>query len=90
MMSHSAFMLAFLGFPEMLILLALGLGGVVALVVVLAVVFTSRKQACPVPPRVPIHQRDAEQELRTLARLKDEGLITSEEFSAKKKIILGI
>lgn len=89
-MSPFPSILAFLGLPEILILLVLGLGGVVAVVVVLAVVFTSSKRACPAPPRVSIQPRDVEQELRALARLKDEGLITAEEYGAKKKSILGI
>ena len=33
---------------------------------------------------------DLEQQLRTLAKLKDEGVITEDDFNLKKKAILGI
>jgi len=34
--------------------------------------------------------RDLEKELRTLAKLRDEGVITEEDFNLKKKALLGI
>jgi len=34
--------------------------------------------------------RDLEQELRVLAKLRDEGVIQEEDFNLKKKALLGI
>ena len=44
----------------------------------------------PVPPIPPVPRPDIEQELRTLTKLKQDGLITEDEFNAKKKALLGL
>lgn len=42
------------------------------------------------PTQTPAQQTDVVEEIRKLASLRDDGLITDEEFEAKKKQILGI
>ena len=44
--------------------------------------------ASPPPPAMP--PQDLEQQLRTLAKLKEDGIISEEDFNAKKKALLGI
>lgn len=45
-------------------------------------------QAAPLPPAPA--QDDTVEQLQQLAALKDQGILTEEEFAAKKKQILGI
>lgn len=47
-------------------------------------------QPTPVPGRAAPAPRDWATELRQLAKLRDDGVLTSEEFDAKKKQLLGI
>jgi membrane protease subunit (stomatin/prohibitin family) len=42
------------------------------------------------PPAAPAAQPDYTAELEKLAKLRDEGVITAEDFEAKKKQLLGI
>jgi hypothetical protein len=42
------------------------------------------------PPPQPAQQQDYAAELQKLAQLRDAGVLTDEEFEAKKKQILGI
>ena len=65
--------------------------GAIALVIVLASRSNRQKppQAQPFTVGTP-PPRDSEQELRMLAKLRDEGVITEEDFNLKKKAILGI
>jgi hypothetical protein len=47
----------------------------------------------PFPPTrglFPVQAPNVDDQLRTLSKLKDDGLITEEEFSQKKKTLLGI
>lgn len=85
-----------IGIVEILILLVF-LGLAVAGVVVVIVLITRSNQQKPpqtqsfavgVPPASP--PRDLEQELRMLAKLRDERVITEEDFNSKKKALLGI
>jgi hypothetical protein len=46
-------------------------------------------QAAPAPAAAPAPQDDMAQ-IQQLATMKDQGLLTQEEFEAKKKQILGI
>lgn len=46
-------------------------------------------QAAPQPAQAPAED-DMTMQLEQLARLKDQGILTQEEFDAKKKQILGI
>ena len=46
-------------------------------------------QAAPPPAAAPAQQDDMAQ-IQQLATMKDQGLLTEEEFQAKKKQILGI
>ena len=46
-------------------------------------------QAAPPPAAAPAPQEDMAQ-IQQLATMKDQGLLTEEEFEAKKKQILGI
>ncbi|HET9201434.1 MAG TPA: SHOCT domain-containing protein [Dehalococcoidia bacterium] len=48
-----------------------------------------QQQAAP-PPAAPPEQADYMAELQQLATLKQQGIITEEEFEAKKKQLLGI
>jgi membrane protease subunit (stomatin/prohibitin family) len=47
------------------------------------------QQAAPAPAAAPAQQDDMAQ-IKQLATMKDQGLLTEEEFQAKKKQILGI
>ena len=47
------------------------------------------QQAAPAPAAAPAQQDDMAQ-IQQLATMKDQGLLTEEEFQAKKKQILGI
>ena len=81
-----------LGGGEIILILAmlliLGLGAA-ALIVVL-IVSSSRKNSRPASPGASALPPDLEQQLRTLAKLKTEGIITEEDFNAKKKALLGL
>ena len=44
----------------------------------------------PPPPTHPTQPQDFDDQLRKLARLKQEGLISEDEFNQKKKSLLGI
>jgi hypothetical protein len=46
--------------------------------------------AAPPPPQAAPAEPDYTAELESLAQLKAEGILTDEEFQAKKKQILGI
>jgi hypothetical protein len=49
------------------------------------------QQAAPPPaPAAPPAQQDDMAQIQQLATMKDQGLLTEEEFQAKKKQILGI
>ena len=51
-------------------------------------------QGAPIPQPQPVQQAKSQNftadEIRKLAQLRDEGVITDEEFTAKKKQLLGI
>jgi hypothetical protein len=66
--------------------------GAAAAVIVIAYLATgaSRKQAGAAPPALSAQPSDIEQQLRTLAKLRDDGVINEEDFNAKKKALLGI
>ena len=49
----------------------------------------SEQQAAP-PPAPPPGEADYTAELEKLARLRDEGVISADDFEAKKKQLLGI
>jgi hypothetical protein len=49
-----------------------------------------RQQQAEVPAAAPAAAPDYTAELETLAKLRDDGVITAEDFEAKKKQLLGI
>jgi hypothetical protein len=56
---------------------------------------SSRKNTKPeeppvFPPPALVSIQHTEQQLRSLAKLRDEGVITPEDFEAKKRVLLGI
>lgn len=87
-----------LGGAEIIVILILV--GLIGLAVIGAIVFfviQASRQKPPsaqpfttTPPPFVNPPRDLEQELRVLAKLKNEGLITEEDFNQKKKTLLGI
>jgi Short C-terminal domain len=48
------------------------------------------EQAAPAPAAAPAGEPDYMAELQQLAQLRDQGILTPEEFEAKKKQLLGI
>jgi hypothetical protein len=50
----------------------------------------SSNKAQPVQSPAPIDNQDPMAQLEELAKLKDQGVITEEEFTAKKKQLLGL
>jgi len=48
-----------------------------------------QEQAAPPPPAAPAPAPDMIQQLKDLAELKDQGILTEEEFSQQKAKILG-
>ena len=99
-MSHPTLALLNLGGGEivliliMLLLLALGAVTVIGLALLASRPSKQKTGAAPsyptISPTPPPLPPDFDQQLRTLAKLRDEGVITEEEFSAKKKAMLGI
>ncbi|MCX6902093.1 MAG: SHOCT domain-containing protein [Verrucomicrobia bacterium] len=99
-MAHPILALFNLGGGEIILILALllisALGPAAVVVIVLLAVRASQKQASPsVPPvRAPLPPlappQDLDQQLRTLAKLRDDGVITDEDFDTKKKALLGL
>lgn len=91
-MPHPILAVFNLGGGEIILILAmvliLGLGAA-ALIVVL-VVSSLRKNSQPASPGALAQPPDLEQQLRTLAKLKTEGVITEADFNAKKKALLGL
>jgi hypothetical protein len=98
-MSHSILAFFSLGGLEIILLLALLL--ILALVVAAVVLVShrvgvSQKKPAPAqpfsvaPPPLPTQPQDLDQQLRTLAKLRDDGVITEDDFNAKKKALLGI
>jgi putative oligomerization/nucleic acid binding protein len=89
---------ALLGGWEILLILAvlapLGLGFIA--VVVYLLVRAAQNPSGFIPPiptspsASPSQPQDLEQQLRMLAKLKQDGIITEEDFNAKKKALLGI
>jgi hypothetical protein len=81
-----------LGGGEIILILAmlliLGLGA--AALIVLLIVSSSRKNSRAPSLGASAEPPDLEQQLRTLAKLKAEGVITEEDFNAKKKALLGL
>lgn len=49
-----------------------------------------QEQSAPQEPPAPSGESDYTAELEKLAKLRDEGVITPEDFEAKKKQLLGI
>ena len=85
------------GWEIVLILAMLLIFGAGAVVLVIVLVVRANKQKPPTTqpftvgaPPVANLPRDLEQELRMLAKLRDEGVITEEDFNLKKKAVLGI
>ena len=100
-MSHPFFALFNLGGGELILILLLL--GILALPVVAAALLacylmarSSRKegnqsQPFPAPPPLLANgSPDLDTQLRTLAKLRDDGVITEDDFNAKKKAILGL
>jgi hypothetical protein len=85
-----------LGGAKLLLLILCGLLLAVlagAAVLIFLLVTATRKKSSAAPPTAssPLGQHgDLEQQLRTLAKLKQDGLITEEDFNAKKKALLGL
>ena len=81
--------------PAIMLILALGAAGVVALVYFVVRASQNKKTAQAGPPQMvlplsPAPPQDLEQQLRALAKLRDDGVITKEDFDAKKKALLGL
>lgn len=79
----------------LLILFLLGLGAAaIGVVVYFAVTSGQKKSRPPLPPNAgtsrPLQRVDFDDDLRKLAKLKEDGLITEEEFNLKKKALLGL
>jgi hypothetical protein len=99
-MSHPVLALLNLGGGEIILILALllilALGAAAAVALVYLIVRASQKKSGPArplppaPPASPMPPQDLDQQLRTLAKLKEDGVITEEDFSAKKKALLGL
>ncbi len=89
-MSHPILAVFNLGGGEIILILAillvLGLGAAAAGLIIFVVVGLARKDRTAASPQPP----DLEQQLRTLAKLKADGVITPEDFDAKKKALLGL
>jgi hypothetical protein len=49
-----------------------------------------QQQAAPPPAAAPAGEPDYMAELEQLAKLRDQGILSNEEFEAKKKQLLGI
>ena len=82
---------AMVGIWEILVILVvLGVLGLGAALIVFLIVTVSQKSSRSAPPPPSTPPQDVEQQLRTLAKLKEDGVITEEEFNAKKKALLGI
>ena len=89
-----------LGGGELVLILALLIlvvGGPLVLAGVIYLVVQRNQSAPPASrpftvanPPTPAPAPDLEQQLRTLAKLKEDGVITEDDFNAKKKAILGI
>ncbi len=83
-----------------IVFIALGIVLLVLLVVAIGIAVymifrSSRKVARPeeppvFPPPALVSIQHTEQQLRSLAKLRDEGVITPEDFEAKKRSLLGI
>jgi len=68
-----------------------GLVGAAVLIFLLVVATRKKPSSAPPTSSTPLGQQgDLEQQLRTLARLKQDGLITEDDFNAKKKALLGL
>jgi hypothetical protein len=52
--------------------------------------YAQQQQAAPPPAAAPAEEPDYMAELQQLAQLRDQGILTPEEFEAKKKQLLGI
>lgn len=78
------------GWEILLILIVLGVLGLGAALIVFLAVTVSQKSSRSVLPPSATPPQDVEQQLRTLAKLKEDGVITEEDFNAKKKALLGI
>jgi hypothetical protein len=100
-MLHPLLGLLNLGGGELLLillalLLVVGVPAAIVIILILVANRSSQKGPKPAhafsapPPPLSSQARDLEQELRTLAKLKAEGLITEEDFNLKKKEILGL
>jgi hypothetical protein len=80
--------------PAIMLILALGAAGVVALAYfVIRASQRKASQAGPsqmVLPLSPAPPQDLDQQLRALAKLRDDGVITKEDFDAKKRALLGL
>jgi len=50
----------------------------------------SQSEKAPVPPQPEAGSDDYIEEIKRLAELRDQGIITNEEFESKKKELLGI
>ena len=78
------------------LLLILAVAGVAAVALVYLIVRAAQKTSGPsqpfpmASPTLSVQPQDLDQQLRTLAKLKEDGVITEEDFSAKKKALLGL
>jgi hypothetical protein len=99
-MAHPILALFNLGGGEIILILVLLLvmaaGGAAAVAIVYLIVRASQKRSGPAvmpqmaPPPLPGQPQNLEQQLRALAKLRDEGVINEEDFNAKKKALLGL
>ena len=80
-----------LGGGEIILLLGVFVIFVLASAAVFAAIFFAVRAFQKKPPPDPAkHLDDVNAQLRTLAKLKEDGVITEQDFEAKKRVILGI
>ncbi len=99
-MSHPILAILNLGGGEiiliLMLLLILALPVAAGLIVVCCIIRASQKKSGPAQPLptapspLPAQLQDLDQQLRTLAKLKEDGVISEEDFNAKKKALLGL
>ena len=89
-------MLAMIGMSPIAILFLIAVFGILVIGTVALVIILITRSGRQKPPQTQSFTvgtpppRDLEQELRMLAKLRDERVITEEDFNSKKKALLGI
>jgi flagellar basal body-associated protein FliL len=74
----------------LLVLLAVAIGIAIYMIFRSSRKVTKQEEPPVFPPPALVSIQHTEQQLRSLAKLRDEGVITPEDFEAKKRSLLGI